>query len=84
VQFSYDKYPGIKPLSDRDQANLREGKETSVERTRRLFYVCCTRALQDLVVVLFSADVEMAERRVRALEIFPENSIHTLDSLNVA
>lgn len=83
VQFSYDKYLGIKPLSDRDQANLREGKETSVERTRRLFYVCCTRALQDLVVVLFSADVEIAERRVRALEIFPENSIHTLDALNV-
>lgn len=84
VQFSYDKYLGIKPLSDRDQANLREGKETSVERTRRLFYVCCTRALQDLVVVLFSADVEMAEHRVRALGIFPENSIHTIESLTIA
>ena len=44
VKFSYEKYLGIKPLSDRDQANLQEGKETSVKRTRRLFYVCCTRA----------------------------------------
>ncbi|PIV89074.1 MAG: ATP-dependent DNA helicase PcrA, partial [Hydrogenophilales bacterium CG17_big_fil_post_rev_8_21_14_2_50_63_12] len=28
VQFSYDKYLGIKPLSDRDEANKGEGKET--------------------------------------------------------
>jgi DNA helicase-2/ATP-dependent DNA helicase PcrA len=83
VQFSYDKYFGIKPLSDRDQANIRDGKETSVERTRRLFYVCCTRALQDLVVVWFSADVGVAERQIRALGIFPPDSIHTLATLNV-
>lgn len=82
VQFSYEKYLGIKPLSDRDQANLQEGKETSVERTRRLFYVCCTRALQDLVVVLFTADVELAVRQVRSYDIFPAESIHTLEALN--
>jgi DNA helicase II / ATP-dependent DNA helicase PcrA len=81
VQFSYDKYLGIKPLSDRDQANIRDGKETSVDRTRRLFYVCCTRALQDLGVVLFSADAGLAERRIRALGTFPSNSIHTLETL---
>lgn len=82
VQFSYDKYLGIKPLSDRDEANIREGKETSVERTRRLFYVCCTRALQNLIVVLFSGDVGLAERRIRALRIFPPESIHTLETLD--
>jgi DNA helicase-2/ATP-dependent DNA helicase PcrA len=82
VQFSYDKYFGIKPLSDRDQANMREGKETSVERTRRLFYVCCTRAMQDLVVVLFTQDVELAVRQVRLLDLFPEGSIHKLGALS--
>jgi DNA helicase-2/ATP-dependent DNA helicase PcrA len=82
VQFSYDKYLGIKPLSDRDQANIRDGKETSIERTRRLFYVCCTRALHDLVVVLFSADVGVAERQIRGLRIFPPDSIHTLEALS--
>jgi DNA helicase-2/ATP-dependent DNA helicase PcrA len=82
VQFSYEKYLGIKPLSERDQANLREGRETSVERTRRLFYVCCTRPLQDLVVVLFTEDVGLAVRQVRALDIFPADSIHTLEALN--
>ena len=81
VQFSYDKYLGIKRLSDRDEANRREGKETSVERTRRLFYVCCTRALKDLIVVLFTADVAAAQRQITALGLFPEDAIHLEDEL---
>lgn len=81
VQFSYDKYFGIKPPSARDQENIREGKETSIERTRRLFYVCCTRALTDLAVVLFATDVVVAKQQVRAAGIFPEDAIHTLADL---
>ncbi len=76
VQFSYDKYLGIKPLSERDEANRGEGRETAVERTRRLFYVCCTRAKKDLAVVLFTNDVESAQRQVSALNLFPLESIH--------
>ena len=79
VQFSYDKYLGIKPLSNRDEANRREGKETTVERTRRLFYVCCTRALKDLIVVLFTADVAAAQRQITALGLFPADAIHLED-----
>ncbi len=82
VQFSYEKYLGIKPLSERDQANVLEGRETSVERTRRLFYVCCTRPLQDLVVVLFTEDVGVGVRQVHTLDIFPATSIHTLEALH--
>jgi len=81
VQFSYDKYLGIKPLSDRDQANRREGKETTIERTRRLFYVCCTRALKDLIVVLFTGNVTAAQHQVTALNLFPADSIHLEDEL---
>ena len=81
VQFSYDKYLGIKRLSDRDEANRREGKETSVERTRRLFYVCCTRAMKDLIVVLFSADVATAQRQITALNLFPAEAIHSDNEL---
>jgi len=76
VQFSYDKYLGIKALSERDEANRREGKETAVERTRRLFYVCCTRAMKDLIVVLFTGDIASAQRQIRSLGLFPEESIH--------
>ena len=76
VQFSYEKYLGIKPLSARDHVNLRENKETAVERTRRLFYVCCTRALKDLIVVLFTSDIEAARLKVIALGLFPKEAIH--------
>ncbi len=76
VQFSYDKYLGIKALSDRDETNRREGKETAVERTRRLFYVCCTRAMKDLIVVLFTGDIASAKRQIISLGLFPEESIH--------
>ena len=80
-QFSYDKYLGIRPLSDREKANKREGNETVVERTRRLFYVCCTRALKDLIVVLFTADLITAQRQIRELGLFPADAIHLEDKL---
>jgi DNA helicase-2/ATP-dependent DNA helicase PcrA len=81
VQFSYDKYLGIKPPSKSDEANIREGKETTVERTRRLFYVCCTRALKDLIVVLFTADIALAQRQITALGLFPPSAIHLEDEI---
>lgn len=75
VQFSYDKYFGVKPPSKRDLENMAEGKPTAIDRTRRLFYVCCTRALKDLIVVYFTDDPSTAEQRVRALNIFPDEAI---------
>ncbi len=76
VQFSYEKFLGIKPLGERDHSNQREGNETTVERTRRLFYVCCTRALKDLVVVLFTSDVKFAHQKISSLGFFPLDAIH--------
>ncbi len=76
VQFSYDKYLGITPLSNRDEVNINEGKETVVERTRRLFYVCCTRAKKDLIVVFFTPDVLAARAKIAALGLFPASAIH--------
>jgi DNA helicase-2/ATP-dependent DNA helicase PcrA len=82
VQFSYDKYLGIRQLSDRDETNKREGKETTVDRTRRLFYVCCTRAMKDLVVVLFTSDVAIAQNRITSLGLFPAHAIHLEDEIS--
>ena len=52
--FSYDKMLGGKALSKRDKKNRLEGKETSVDRTRRLFYVTCSRAEQSLAVIVYT------------------------------
>jgi DNA helicase II / ATP-dependent DNA helicase PcrA len=76
-QFSYEKYLGLKAPSDTDINNLKEGKETVVDRTRRLFYVSCTRALKDLAVVLFTADPEQAKTHIRQLNLFEDEAIHT-------
>lgn len=54
--FSYDKLLGAKAKSDTDVANERAGKETSIDRTRRLFYVTCSRAERSLAVVYYTAD----------------------------
>lgn len=83
-QFSYEKYLGLKDLSDTDLKNIGEGKESVVDRTRRLFYVSCTRALKDLVVVLFTTDPEQAEAHVRKLDLFEGEAIHTETVFEVA
>lgn len=76
-QFSYEKYLGLKALSDSDREHIDAGQETTVDRTRRLFYVSCTRALKDLAVVLFTADPESAQAHIRQLGLFENDSIHT-------
>ena len=77
--FSYEKYFGLTPLSARDQANIAAGKETVVDRTRRLFYVCCSRAVKDLAVVIFAADVAAFHMAINTKGYFDKADIHLLD-----
>jgi DNA helicase II / ATP-dependent DNA helicase PcrA len=80
-QYSYGKYLGYTPLSDADEANIAEGKESVLDRTRRLFYVCCSRAAKDLAVVLFAADVVAARAAVVKANLFPDASHHGIEQL---
>ncbi len=52
--FSYEKLLGAKDTSVRDKTNIREGKETSIDRTKRLFYVICSRAEKSLAIVAYT------------------------------
>jgi DNA helicase-2/ATP-dependent DNA helicase PcrA len=52
--FSYEKLFGVKNKTKTDIGNEREGKETSIDRTRRLFYVICSRAKESLAVVAYT------------------------------
>lgn len=76
-QFSYEKYLGLTPPSETDQKHIDASEETTMDRTRRLFYVSCTRALKDLAVVLFTADPIQAEASVRQRDLFEDGAIHT-------
>lgn len=79
--YSYGKYLGFTPLSDNDNARIAACEESVLDRTRRLFYVCCSRALKDLAVVLFVPDVAAARAAVTASQLFPEFAIRELHEL---
>lgn len=53
---SYEKLLGAKDKTKIDLENEAIGKETSLDRTRRLLYVTCTRAKESLAVVVYSND----------------------------
>lgn len=77
--FSYGKYFGVIDLSDRDRENLANGTDSVVDRTRRLFYVCCSRALSDLAVVIFAPDTSQMYEAMIAKGFFATECIHVLD-----
>lgn len=54
--FSYEKLLGAKEPSETDKKNMREGKDSALERTRRLFYVTCSRAEKSLAIVAYTKD----------------------------
>jgi len=54
--FSYDKLFGVRPLSANDLKREADGEETGVDRTRRLFYVTCSRAEESLAIVCYTDD----------------------------
>ena len=53
--FNYNKVFGAEDLSDRDRKNMSEGRETGVDRTKRLLYVTCTRAEKSLALVVYTS-----------------------------
>lgn len=79
--FSNGKYFGFTELSDRDRENLDEGKDSVVDRTRRLFYVSCSRATDSLAVVVFAPDTAAAKAAISEKGLFPEQNIHTEEVL---
>jgi len=58
--FAYDKLFGMKEMSKTDRENEASGKETTIDRTRRLFYVTCSRTEESLAVVYYAADPTLA------------------------
>lgn len=73
--FSYDKLFGVKDLSNVDLKNKENGKETSIERTQRLFYVTYTRAKNSLAVVMYTNNPERVKTETIRKGWFEENEI---------
>lgn len=79
--YSYEKLLGVKGLSDTDKGNIRSGIESTLDRTRRLFYVCCSRALKDLIVILFVSNGKDTFETISASNLFGKEFIKTDDDL---
>lgn len=76
--FAYDKLFTMKAKSKADIDNETAGKETSIDRTRRLFYVTCSRAEQSLAVVYYAADPMLARDAMIRQEWFEPDEIELI------
>ncbi len=76
--FSYDKLFGVKELTPIDFKNMELGKETGIDRTRRLFYVACSRAEESLAVVIYTDSPNLIKDGVIKKEWFKESEIEII------
>lgn len=79
--ISYDKLLGLAELSKTDQDNLANGVDSVLDRSRRLLYVCVSRARLGVAIVLFTSSVPTAVEVVSAGPLSPHVGIHQFDDL---
>lgn len=76
--FSYDKLFGVKKLTDTDMKHIEAREESSIDRTKRLFYVTCTRAKESLAVVMYTSDPDKVKNQAISKGWFAEQEIELL------
>jgi DNA helicase II / ATP-dependent DNA helicase PcrA len=78
--FSYEKLFALKAATAADLKNAATGNETSVDRTRRLFYVTCSRAEKSLSIVAYASDRTRLRQFVIERGWFEANEIEDLST----
>ena len=63
------------PLSVTDQKNIDQNKDSVLDRTRRLFYVICSRAQKSLAIVIYSENPQAVKNYVVSEEWFTEEEV---------
>ncbi len=76
--FSYEKLVGAKSPTESDIKNISEGKETSIDRTLRLFYVACSRAQESLAIVIYTSSPLLVKTKIKMEGWFDEEEIELL------
>jgi DNA helicase-2/ATP-dependent DNA helicase PcrA len=76
--FSYDKLFGAKSATDTDRKNVTEGRETTIDRTQRLFYVTCSRAEKSLAIIAYTANPSSVKNTVIENKWFSPDEIEIL------
>ena len=73
--FKYDKMLEATPLSVTDQRNIDQNKDSVLDRTRRLFYVICSRAKESLAIVVYSENPQAVKDYVISENWFTEEEV---------
>lgn len=76
--FAYDKFFGTKEKSKADVENEAAGRETGSDRTRRLFYVTCSRAEKSLAIVYYSPDPVLARSAILQYGWFEQGEVELM------
>lgn len=77
--FAYDKFFGTKEKSKADVENEAAGRETGSDRTRRLFYVTCSRAEKSLAIVYYSPDPALARNAILQYGWFEQGEVELIN-----
>lgn len=77
--FSYEKLLGVKELSSTDKKNIAAKKETGIDRTRRLFYVTCSRAKESLAIIAYSKNPKLVKSFAIKNKWFTEQEIKIIE-----
>lgn len=80
--FNYEKLFGVKEKTKDDVKSEESGKETGIDRTRRLFYVTCSRAEKSLAIVAYSEDSAKLKNHVLGQGWFTEDEVELLQPQN--
>lgn len=73
--FDYEKFLGIKDLSIKDIDNESQGLDSALSRTRRLFYVICSRSEKSLAVVCYTKNPNALKEKLIEKEWFEQEEI---------
>jgi DNA helicase-2/ATP-dependent DNA helicase PcrA len=82
--FSYEKLFGAKPKSKTDIEHEQQGTDSSLDRTRRLLYVTCSRAEKSLALVAYTGDPQKVRAHVLKEGWFEDSEVvmqHQLESV---
>jgi DNA helicase-2/ATP-dependent DNA helicase PcrA len=76
--FNYGKLMGIKAKTKADLENEAAGRDNSIDRTRRLFCVTCSRAKESLAIVYYSDNAKSAREQLITRGWFSDKKIELI------
>lgn len=79
--FKYEKLFGAAALSDGDRKNIQDGNDSVMDRTRRLFYVACSRAKESLAIIAYSQSPLLVQGNAKDFGWFADEEIEMVGKL---